>query len=138
MPSTRPPVAVPDNKPDQIPSRIDAFLTGITLALCQSSPGLYAYLRDAVVDKEGKAWLLFYSLPENILADLSKIINVKAQKAWMFLRHGVPHTALQLSPSDEEMVDLGKCYADSPEEPEVEVEVESPHSQIDRATSGQT
>jgi hypothetical protein len=93
-----------------MPSRQDAFLTGLTLALCQSSPTLYAYLRDSQMDKEGNLWLIFYNLPDDILADLSGIINVKDQAAWRFQQHSVLHTALRLRPSEEEMEKLGNCY----------------------------
>lgn len=102
-------------------------MSGVLLAICQQSPAMYAYLRDAEVDEDGLCWLVFFKLPPDVVRNLGQVINVKDKKAYEFQQHGVLFTAFKLQPSDEEMITLDSYYHDKSEEGEgKENKVEGP------------
>jgi hypothetical protein len=108
----------------ELPSRQDAFLTGLTMTLLKQSPAIYAYLRDSEVGEDG-CFLIFYKLPAEVLCNISQAINVEDQKAWVFQQSGVLFTAIQLKPSDEEMEELSGYYHDEADKKETD-EIEDP------------
>lgn len=99
-----------------LPSRQEAFLSGVLLNLCRQSPAMYAYLRDADVDEDGKCWLVFFKLPPEVMRNLAQVINVEDKKAYEFQQHGILFTALNLEPSEEEMRNLEHYYHDKGDE----------------------
>ena len=79
---------------------------------------MYAYLRDAEVDKSGKSWLVFFKLPPDVVKNLGQVINVEKKEAFEFQQHGVFFTAISLEPSDDEMKTLERYYHDKGDEAE--------------------
>jgi hypothetical protein len=115
-----------DKGSSALPSRQDAFLTGLILSLCRQSPAMWAYLRDSEVDAEGNIWLIFYKLPATVVGELNQVINVAKKEGFQFMQHDVLFTAIKLTPTDEEMTQLSKNYHDKAEEEDRQPRIEKP------------
>jgi hypothetical protein len=94
---------------------------------------MYAYLRDAEVDKGGKCWLVFFKLPPDVVKNLGQVINVEKKEAFEFQQHGVFFTAISLEPSDDEMKTLERYYHDKGDEAKSKVVGPDDDEQTDSA-----